>query len=291
MLYSYVGTTYVDGLTYLNYALDIDNGTNANGVNMHIWNAAYNGTTQTISLEKTSYDTYIIQTKCSNYARVASLSNNICDNGVNIHQWEYSNHFHDQWIFEPVEQYPELGIEYAKANWNRRIEAFPDFSEWGGDCTNFVSQCLLASGNYMNSSSWYVNKKNTYYWTVLNYFQYSHSWNCSSSWMNANGFKNNFCNSSTLYCTGQFILDYPETIFALNIQEGDVIQYAESSGGAPGTSHHSMFIRGNTVDSINGTNYATYDLTWHSTDCETASLIEVASRHLDDVFLFYDFTN
>ena len=41
-----------------------------------------------------------------------------------------------------------------------RNPAYADFSEMGGDCTNFISQCLHAGGaamNYTPNTGWYYN--------------------------------------------------------------------------------------------------------------------------------------
>lgn len=95
----------------------------SNGTQIHLWNSVMNGITQTFSFTKTLNNTYIIWTKASNYTKVASLSDNLCSDGINVHQWEYSNHSHDQWIFEPVYKFENMGVAYAKANYNRKVDA------------------------------------------------------------------------------------------------------------------------------------------------------------------------
>ena len=37
-------------------------------------------------------------------------------------------------------------VKYARNWWNRRNPNYDDFSYSGGDCANFVSQCLIAGG-------------------------------------------------------------------------------------------------------------------------------------------------
>ena len=145
MIFSDTGSTISGDTKYLNYALDISNGINANGTQIHLWNAI-DGHTQRVGFTRTSNSTYIIWIKCSNFTKVASLADNLCYNGINVHQWEYSNHSHDQWILEPVYLDSEMGVMYAKANYNTVLDAYPDVEGLGGNCTNFVSQCLLASG-------------------------------------------------------------------------------------------------------------------------------------------------
>lgn len=40
-------------------------------------------------------------------------------------------------------------VEYAKRWWNKRNPSFYNFDNLGGDCTNFISQCLLYGGYKM----------------------------------------------------------------------------------------------------------------------------------------------
>ena len=54
-------------------------------------------------------------------------------------------------------------VEYAHQWAFRRNTRYLDFSNLGGDCTNFISQCLLAGGaemNYTKDLGWYYNSAN-----------------------------------------------------------------------------------------------------------------------------------
>ena len=57
----------------------------------------------------------------------------------------------------------QKAIEYAYKWWNSRNPNFYNFDNLGGDCTNFVSQCLYAGGIEMNYSQygWYYNNLNS----------------------------------------------------------------------------------------------------------------------------------
>lgn len=305
MLYTEVGSTISNNVRYLNYALDVDNGIDANGVNLHIWNASQDGITQTFSFQKTDDSTYMIKTACSNYTKVASLADNICSNGINVHQWEYSNHSHDHWVLEPIDNIPDLGVEYALANCiegsHKRLDLYPDVSNLtnflgsgGGNCTNFVSQCLLAGGALHQNGNWYVYRKNTEYSDCRTTSQLNYSWDLAdpSPWISTKNFAERFAYEIPMqWCSGQFILDNPGTIFALNIHEGDVIQIASPTNeGKPDAAFHSMYITGFTEGYIDGKLYPIYSLTYHSTDRNSVSLFEIANRYKDDIFLFYDFT-
>lgn len=68
-------------------------------------------------------------------------------------------------------------IEYARKWAHSRNPAYYDFDGIGGDCTNFISQCLYAGGaamNYTRDIGWYYNSLNdrSASWTSV---QYLHS--------------------------------------------------------------------------------------------------------------------
>jgi hypothetical protein len=51
-------------------------------------------------------------------------------------------------------------VEYAHIWALKRNPRYLDFDKMGGDCTNFISQCLLAGGlpmNYRKNFGWYYN--------------------------------------------------------------------------------------------------------------------------------------
>ena len=60
-------------------------------------------------------------------------------------------------------------VEYALQWANSRNPAFTDFEELGGDCTNFVSQCLYAGTGEMNFTP-------IYGWYYINIDQRTASW-------------------------------------------------------------------------------------------------------------------
>lgn len=57
----------------------------------------------------------------------------------------------------------QKAIEYALKWWDKRNPYFYDFDELGGDCTNFVSQCLYFGGIEMNFDryGWYYKNLNS----------------------------------------------------------------------------------------------------------------------------------
>ena len=57
-----------------------------------------------------------------------------------------------------------LAVEYAKKYAFVRNSNFSDFTQMGGNCTNFVSQCLLAGGaqqNYAYPFGWFYKNINS----------------------------------------------------------------------------------------------------------------------------------
>ncbi len=292
MIYSDAGSYTENGTLYVQFALDVYNGWGDNGTNIQIYYGSTDNYAQEFTFKRTDDSTYIIRTKASNYQKVMSLSNYSCNDGVNIHQWEYSNDSHDQWILEPVYSNYKLGVEYAKANYNKRLDAFPDVSNLGGDCTNFVSQCLLSGGLHQNSE-WFCTRKNLTYHDISSTSQLDYSWDFAdpSPWISATEFKNYFYNNRCIaYFTGQYILDNPDKIYKLNIGAGDVIQYATNALGNLSNGRHTMYVRGTTIGNVRDVPYNTYELTYHSRDVEAKDLLAIAEDHKLDYFVFYDFT-
>ena len=66
----------------------------------------------------------------------------------------------------------QKAVEYAHTWWKYRNPDFYDFEDIGGDCTNFVCQCLLFGGFKMNHYDWYYQSLNyrSYSWTGVNEF-------------------------------------------------------------------------------------------------------------------------
>ena len=54
----------------------------------------------------------------------------------------------------------QKAIEYAYEFWNKRNPKFYNFDSLGGDCTNFVSQCVIYGGikmDYSNNGWYYIS--------------------------------------------------------------------------------------------------------------------------------------
>ena len=70
---------------------------------------------------------------------------------------------------------PAAAVRYAREWAYARNPAFYDFDSLGGDCTNFISQCILASGavmNYEKDVGWYYRSLSdrAAAWTGVEFF-------------------------------------------------------------------------------------------------------------------------
>lgn len=301
---SFAGATQSDNTLYLNYALDVDCAMNENGTIIHIWNAIANGDSQTFSFTKTIYATYIIETRCSNYSKAVTLSSESCQDYVDIYQWtwDYSLDNRYQWILEPVDSYPEMGVSYAKLNYNNYVNAYPDFTHYGGDCTNFVSQCLLASGMHQRDN-WFIRKLNTRYQELHNpedvgidMLTYSWEFPKQHTWFGADPFKDEFYSSRKIavYSGANIVLKHNE-LWRENIFTGDVIQQVDNVVGIPGKARHTMYITGYGAKDIGEEECMSYNVTYHSNNRKNVSMLDFVyedqNDNLEDLYVFYDFTN
>lgn len=93
-------------------------------------------------------------------------------------------------------------IEYAKKYAFEYNKDYSDFTLWGGDCMNFVSQCLHAGGVNMEYSNygWYYKDIN----------------NLSSSWISVENFWNYAINSPNFKL---------KEIKMQDLEAGDIVQF------------------------------------------------------------------
>lgn len=105
-----------------------------------------------------------------------------------------------------IEYNRKAAVEYAKRWAYDRNPKYYDFSEIGGDCTNFISQCLYAGchiQNYSRFYGWYYNNLN----------------DRSPSWTSAH-YLHRFLTTNT----DVSLYGVETEPFSPDIQEGDIIQ-------------------------------------------------------------------
>ena len=149
---------------------------------------------------------------------------------------------HKKEIFMPtVKEYDRsLAVSYARTWALGRNPSYYDFSNIGGDCTNFVSQCLYAGSKIMNPTK-------TFGW-----YYYSIS-NRAPAWTGVNFLYNFLIKNSK---KGVFAEEVPLS----EVQVGDIIQLAKTSIGfyhsliitsiGPTKSINSILICTHTLDSL-----------------------------------------
>lgn len=122
------------------------------------------------------------------------------------------------------------GVTYAENNYNNTNNSTYGYIE-GADCTNFVSQILVAGGyntvwGLTNKFGWWYKKENS------NSFKYSWSWNNANSFIKYWGVKT----STTDFHS-----------FSVSVKKGDFISLDFTNDG---DYNHSGFVTGTTTNTI-----------------------------------------
>lgn len=289
-LYSYGDGNYTivselnsDG-THYNRVLDVSNGLNGENINVQLWEN--NGSdAQKFSICKTNYSTYVIFTKVSNYDKCVQLDGFPCNNGANVDQYSWVATANQCWILEPVYETPSFSVRYARENYGKAVHAYPDLREWEGDCTNFVSQCMLSSGIHYQDD-WKVYRKNDTYSKPSDVNQLDESWELcqprTSPWISAKQFYEFWKErSSYRYIKGSDVsANSSNAVLQTGLNEGDVIQYADYNiFGQPSNINHTMY--------VTGTDSSNYYLTYHSDPNVDRSLVDLCNILPNKCFVFY----
>lgn len=290
MRYNGDGTITLFSALGNNFVMDISGGLNVNGTNVQIYE--YNGSdAQKFKVLGRNNGTMLFPVKVSNFEKTIEVKNSNCKNEGNVELNTRNSSWNQEWILEPVAHDWALGTYYTTHNhqegnndYSKYVHAYPKFNS---DCTNFVSQCLLAGGIHYNGD-WYMYRKNNLYNEISSNWQVNTSWETviPGPWMGANEFKTYFVNNVAkkgYRAKGSQILENPSMMWNLNFVKGTVVQIAYGSGDKSGQSFHSLIITDYTTD--NGNN--TYLLTCHTKNISAISLLELCKIYPDDHFLFY----
>lgn len=82
---------------------------------------------------------------------------------------------------------------YAAKYWQTYNTNYPNWHEYGGDCTNFISQCLFAGGMLKTGPTEQPSNNLNYWYSYGNKTDIN---KVSSSWRGANAFKYYWTNNS-----------------------------------------------------------------------------------------------
>lgn len=124
-------------------------------------------------------------------------------------------------------------VAYAKRYYSSYNTAYPDWSSYGGDCANFISQCLYAGGKNMKGTPGTSEEADN--WS--NWFSKGTSCNTekvSSTWRVANAFKSYWQKNASGYSTFSSV---GSSSYGYGFK-GDAISLLNSNGSA----YHTLII-------------------------------------------------
>lgn len=140
-------------------------------------------------------------------------------------------------------------------------EAYPDWTSYGGDCANFISQCLYAGGKSMKGTP--GTSASAQDWS--NWFSTGSSCdtkNVSSTWRGANAFKSYWQSNASGYST---FTSVDSSAYSYGFK-GDAVSLLNSNGSA----YHTLMIVG--YDSTN----RDFIVAAHTSNTKTAHLSDYA---------------
>lgn len=265
-----------------NKLLTIENSGTDNGVAVKI-NSSRSGASQIFWIEPNAdgYSARIL-TNVTKYSKCVVTKGASIGNGVQAIQYTYRATKNDQWQFEPADAVVAAnGANYAYQNFDTHTVTYPNCEELGGDCANFVSQCMVASG-VRYKGEWFVNKKNENYLTPTNPAQLDDTWELevygwgSSPWISAVSFKDYWLDRGVPYrtCTSRYIVENSDKVYNWDFARGDVIQYVDSFDRA----QHTMYISG--YNHYNGKiNFA---VSYHTSANYQRNIVQIAQNDLNN---------
>ena len=130
----------------------------------------------------------------------------------------------------------EAAVSYARRWALGRNPAYMDYELWGGDCTNFVSQCIYAGGLAMNGSSasvGTVDSTSKWYCIYIKSTLGVRKYAITTSWIRVSDF-NTYLGSLVSKSTKTTLSSLISSCSA-----GDVVQLADKTTGTP---YHSIII-------------------------------------------------
>lgn len=158
-------------------------------------------------------------------------------------------------------------VNYATTHYKNYNTNYPDWNSYGGDCANFISQCLHDGGKAMKGSAGSSSAANFSNW--FSYGNKADTSKVSSTWRGADAFRNYWQTNATSY--KKFTSVNNDSWNYGNM--GDAVSLLNSNGRA----YHTMIIV--------GSNKPDFTLAAHTSETKTASLKDKASS---DGFIIYN---
>ena len=243
-----------------NSAMEITNGSTANDAVVQIWTKPSSGllNSQRFSIVRNSNGSYRLLSYSSNYTKAVVVKSALTNEGASIIQYSDNGSTNGFWYIEPANKTIKTNTNSsANSSYNREWAAnyaetygpnpntkYKYFGEDGGDCTNFVSQCLYAGTLPMlpTNGVWGVTDKSA----VENWFYiagvagldwYSVSFTSATRFNQHWGQSNMRAFQTIEYINGDEALKDIDFL-TWYLKKGDVIQFKLSDG----TFTHSMII-------------------------------------------------
>jgi hypothetical protein len=164
-------------------------------------------------------------------------------------------------------------VTYANTYYSSYNSAYPDWTTYGGDCANFVSQCLKAGGKAYNVAQTAVTAAKAADWA--NWYSYGsalNTTNVSSTHRGANAFRN-YWQSKVSYNTYTSV-----STAAYNYGSvGDAISLLTTNDSGAIVAYHTLFIIGKSNND--------FTIAAHTSDTNTKKLSAYAG--LNSGFIIY----
>ncbi len=207
-----------------------------------------------------------------------TVQNASCNQGANVFQYTYNGTHNDEWLFEISSGTYDgfLGSKYARDNYNNHLNTYCNMTDLGGNCANFVSQCLAFSGKKYNGN-WYVYKKNNNHLVPQNVTRLNDSWELSdpSPWISAKYFGQYWSSKvQNDTFTPQQIIDNNSATTAV-YGKGDVVQILKRSSLQEFQGYHTMYV----TDVEDYNNKGTLKLKYHSSDTKDRTLSSICASY------------
>ena len=152
-------------------------------------------------------------------------------------------------------------IDYALTWANSRNPKYYDFESIGGDCTNFISQCLFAGSKIMN------------YTPITGWF-YSDINHRSAAWTSVHYLHRFLTHNKTL---GVYASEVP----LLGIKPGDIIQLGKNGQGF----YHSLFVTSTgKIPTLSNTLICTHSIDSINRPLDTYQFDTYRCLHINGVF-------